>query len=78
MVELKGVSFSYTGNSREILTNINFHVNKGNSIGIIGANGAGKSTLLKLLVGLELGYNGEITVDNLKVNKKICHISERK
>lgn len=70
MVELKGVSFSYTGNSREVLTNINFHVNKGNSIGIIGANGAGKSTLLKLLVGLELGYNGEITVYNLKVNKK--------
>ena len=30
----------------------------------------GKSTLLKLLVGLELGYTGEIIIDDVKVEKK--------
>ena len=70
MIELKEVSFSYNSNSKEVLSKINLQVNEEDSIGIIGANGVGKSTLLKLLVGLELGYSGEITINNLQVNKK--------
>ncbi len=69
MIELKNVSFSYISNI-EVLSNINLNINKNESIGIIGANGVGKSTLLKLLVGLELGYTGEIFIDDVKVEKK--------
>ncbi len=69
MIELKNVSFSYNSNI-EVLSNINLNINKNESIGIIGANGVGKSTLLKLLVGLELGYTGEILIDDMKVEKK--------
>lgn len=69
MIELKNVSFSYNSNI-EVLSNINLNINKNESIGIIGANGVGKSTLLKLLVGLELGYTGEIIIDDVKVEKK--------
>ena len=69
MIELKNVSFSYNSNI-EVLSNINLNINKNESIGIIGANGVGKSTLLKLLVGLELGYTGEILIDDVKVEKK--------
>lgn len=69
MIELKNVSFSYISNI-EVLSNINLNINKNESIGIIGANGVGKSTLLKLLVGLELGYTGEILIDDVKVEKK--------
>ena len=69
MIELKNVSFSYISNI-EVLSNINLNINKNESIGIIGANGVGKSTLLKLLVGLELGYTGEIIIDDVKVEKK--------
>lgn len=69
MIELKNVSFSYISNI-EVLSNINLNINKNESIGIIGANGVGKSTLLKLLVGLELGYTGEILIDDMKVEKK--------
>ncbi len=68
MIELKDVSFSYN-NKVQVLSNINFKIKDNESIGIIGANGVGKSTILKLLVGLELGYQGEIAINNLKVEK---------
>lgn len=69
MIELKNISFSYN-KGFEVLSNINIQINKNETIGIIGANGAGKSTILKLLVGLELDYEGEIIIENLKVEKK--------
>lgn len=69
MIEVKNVSFSYS-NNKEVISNMSFNVNKNECIGIIGANGAGKSTILKLLVGLELGFNGDILVEGLNLNKK--------
>ena len=69
MIEVKNVSFSYTKNV-EVLSNISFKIEDNESIGIIGANGVGKSTILKLLVGLELDYQGEINIDDLHVEKK--------
>tara|TARA_Y100000385_G_C13068701_1_gene627945 strand:+ start:826 stop:1602 length:777 start_codon:yes stop_codon:yes gene_type:complete len=47
-------------NDFEVLKGISFSLNKGDSLGIIGANGAGKSTLLKLLVGAFLPTEGSI------------------
>ncbi|MDN3546947.1 cyclic peptide export ABC transporter [Mucilaginibacter aquaedulcis] len=46
---------------------INFEVNKGEIIFIIGGNGSGKSTLIKLLTGLYTPDVGEIFVDDLQV-----------
>ena len=69
MIEMKNISFSYN-KGFEVLSNINIKINKNETIGIIGANGAGKSTILKLLVGLELNYEGEIIIENLRVEKK--------
>ena len=70
MIEVKNVNFMYGSSNKNVLSNINLKINNGESVGIIGANGAGKSTVLKLLVGLELQYQGEILVNNLKVEKK--------
>ena len=70
MIELKEVSFSYNGSKRQTLSHMNFKIEEGESVGIIGANGAGKSTILKLLVGLELNYQGSIMINHLKVEKK--------
>ena len=44
---------------------------KNDSIGLIGANGVGKSTLLKLLVGLNLDYEGSIRVEEMPVVKEM-------
>lgn len=45
------------------LKNINFEVNKGETIGIIGTNGSGKSTLLKIITGVLSSTSGIVNVD---------------
>lgn len=45
------------------LTNINFQINKGESVAIIGKNGAGKSTLLKLIAGVSTPNKGNISIE---------------
>ena len=50
MLQVKNITFSYDKN--EVIKNINFSVNKGQNIAIIGESGCGKSTLLKLIYGL--------------------------
>ena len=68
MIQFENVSFSYDG-ERPILENVSFSIQKGETVGLIGANGAGKSTIMKLLLGLLTGQ-GEITVDGLAMNKQ--------
>ncbi|MFS0644124.1 ABC transporter ATP-binding protein [Siminovitchia sp. 179-K 8D1 HS] len=46
----------------QILHSIDFHVNEGEIISIIGANGAGKSTLLNTLAGLYRSFEGKVTL----------------
>lgn len=45
------------------LKNINFTVKRGESWGLIGKNGSGKSTLLKLISGIIMPYQGNVTVN---------------
>lgn len=51
----------YAG-ARRLLNNINFTINKGQRVGILGRNGCGKSTLLKLIAEEEKPDSGEIIV----------------
>ncbi|CNH82424.1 lipopolysaccharide transport system ATP-binding protein [Yersinia massiliensis] len=45
-----------------VLRDINFNINPGDSVGIIGINGAGKSTLLKLITGTATPTEGDVTI----------------
>ena len=65
MIEFQHVSFSYEKN-RPVLRDLSFHIDKGESVGLIGANGAGKSSVMKLLLGLLEGQ-GKILVDGIEV-----------
>jgi len=64
-IEVKDLSFSYMNESKRIIDNISFAINKGDRIAIVGQNGAGKTTLIKLLLRLydynegEIFYNGK-------------------
>ncbi len=68
MIDFKDVSFQY-GSDRKVIDHISFHIEKGESVGLIGANGAGKSTIMKLLLGILEG-EGEIRISDIPVNRK--------
>ena len=64
----KNLSIGY--DSKIILNNINFEVNAGDYICIIGENGSGKSSLMKTILGLQPPINGKVfTGDGLKFNE---------
>ncbi len=67
-IELKNITFSYE-NSRPVLKNISFEINKGDFIGIIGLSGAGKSTLADVLTGLLPQDSGAIFVDGIELTQ---------
>ena len=68
MIKFENVSFSYE-KGNPVIKNLSFSIQKGESVGLIGANGAGKSTIMKILLGL-LPCEGTIFVDDLSVEKK--------
>lgn len=57
------VSFSYPGAAREVLSNVSFTMNAGETTVLVGLNGAGKTTLLKLLMRLYDPTGGTIFLD---------------
>ncbi|HAM50240.1 MAG TPA: ABC transporter ATP-binding protein [Nitrospiraceae bacterium] len=58
VVAVNGVTFRY--NALEILSDISFHVAKGDYIGLVGPNGSGKTTLIKAILGLIQPTGGDI------------------
>lgn len=62
MIQVQNVSKRYATRNgwRTVLDNINFELQKGEKIGILGRNGAGKSTLIRLMSGVEPPTSGRI------------------
>ncbi|HEY5556439.1 energy-coupling factor transporter ATPase [Acetobacterium sp.] len=67
MIEVQNVSFVYPHNNEEenviALDGIDFHINKGEFVGIIGHNGSGKSTLAKLFNAIIFPTQGNVLVN---------------
>lgn len=51
-IEAKNLDFSYSGSGKNTLSDINFTLKKGQTLGIVGGTGSGKSTLVQLIAGL--------------------------
>jgi cobalt/nickel transport system ATP-binding protein len=69
--DIKAVNLNYSyPDKTKALSNINFKIKEGESVGIIGENGAGKSTLLMHLNGSLLPSSGEISIGKTAVIKK--------
>jgi iron complex transport system ATP-binding protein len=65
ILSVKQLSIGYQSKktSLSIATNINFNLNSGELIGLVGANGIGKSTLLRTLTQLQPELSGEIFIN---------------
>ena len=66
VVEFKNVDFSYDENTK-VLKDINFKVNKGEKIALVGATGAGKTTIVSLLSRFYDPTDGEVLVDGKNI-----------
>lgn len=67
-VEFKDVTFSYTGSHADpVLKNINFSVEPGETVAILGATGSGKTSLINLIPRLYDVTSGEVLVDGVDV-----------
>lgn len=66
-IEFKNFSFSY--DDKNVLENINFKINKGETIGIVGKTGSGKTTLIKQLLRLYPVEKGSLLLDNQGIEK---------
>jgi len=67
-IEFENVSFSYTSECEDVvLTDINFRVNQGETLAILGATGSGKSTLVQLIPRFYEINSGTITIDGKNI-----------
>ncbi|HEY8499809.1 MAG TPA: ABC transporter ATP-binding protein [Clostridia bacterium] len=67
-IEFKNVYFKYYKNNEKwVLENINFVIEPGETVGIIGSTGSGKSTLVQLIPRLYDVDRGEVLVDGVNV-----------
>ena len=64
-ISFNNVSFGYE--KENVLKNINFSIEKGQTIAIVGSSGSGKSTIINLLSRLYDVENGEIKIDNINI-----------
>lgn len=73
-IELKNVTYTYPGNKKPTLKDLNAKFIPSEKIAIVGENGAGKTTLIKLICGLLIPDEGEILING--ISQKEFNISE--
>lgn len=68
-VDFVNVSFRYKNASKDSLSNINLHVDAGQTIGVIGATGCGKTSLVNLIARLYDASTGVVKISNRDVKE---------
>lgn len=71
-IEFKNVSFSYDG-KRQILNDISFKVNKGETIAFVGPTGSGKSSIINVFMRFYEFQSGQVLVDGIDIRNYPTH-----
>ena len=79
MIDIKDLTFTYSGANKPAVENINLHIDKGQFVLLLGASGCGKTTITRLINGLvyefyEGDFSGDVVVDGN--NTKSVYISQ--
>lgn len=84
-IEFKNVYFKYPESTDYVLEDINFKINQGETLAIIGATGSGKSSLINLIPRFYDASKGEVLIDGINVkdysqellNNKLGYVSQK-
>jgi subfamily B ATP-binding cassette protein MsbA len=68
-IKVRNLSFSYPSNSQLVLKNVNFTLNKGQTIALVGESGSGKSSIANLLMRFYITQEPHISIDDIPVNQ---------
>jgi ABC-type multidrug transport system fused ATPase/permease subunit len=67
-IKFENIGFSYPDNPAEVLQDVSFHIQKGETIGFIGSSGSGKTTLLHIFLRFLPETRGCVTIDGVKLD----------
>ncbi|MBI9015433.1 MAG: ABC transporter ATP-binding protein [Clostridiales bacterium] len=73
VLEFNNVSFRYPGAEEDMIKNLNFKANPGETTAIIGSTGSGKTTMVNLIPRLYDVTDGEILIDGLDIREVTQH-----
>ena len=84
-IEFRGVSFRYPDGQNDVINDINFSVNRGEIVAIVGSTGSGKTSLIDLIPRFRDVTQGEVLVDGINVKdyksdalqKKVAVVSQK-
>ncbi|KGK86007.1 ABC transporter ATP-binding protein [Clostridium sp. HMP27] len=74
MLEFSNVNFKYENDSKTLIEDLNFKINKGDFVSIIGPSGCGKSTIFRLISKLEKASSGDILLGGNNIKDLHGHI----
>lgn len=71
MIKVENLNKYYINGNNKLhaLKNINFFIDRGEFVGIMGSSGSGKSTLMNILGCLDHEFQGQYILDNIEINK---------
>ncbi len=67
MIKLSSISHSY--GEKQVLDKLDLHIESNQLVCLLGGSGSGKTTILRLIAGLEIPENGEISIENKIVTR---------
>lgn len=68
-LRLDNVSFRYSDNEPYLFKGLNFEIEQGSSVAIVGASGCGKTTIMKIMLGLLKPETGTVMIDGYDIRK---------
>ena len=76
MISINNITKSYNG-SYKAVDNLNLEIEDGEIFGLLGPNGAGKTTTIKMITGIIAPTKGDITINNIDINKESVKAKEQ-